>query len=467
MVFSSPEFIFFFLPAVLALSLVGGVRVQNLSLMLASLLFYYYGGGVLILLLLASCVGNWAFARLVERRRERRWLVLGLLFNLGNLFYFKYANFVVDQWNGWIGQSPFAIVGWETIALPIGISFFTFQGMSYLMDVWRGEMPAYRRLSDVVLCTALFPHLIAGPIVRLSHLTPQLEQRHRRWEDFTVGAARFTWGLAKKVLIADVCGQLADGGFSTPLHRLPTEAAWLMLAAYTVQIYFDFSGYSDMAVGLARMLGFRFPENFHHPYAAVSMTDFWRRWHLSLSQWFRDYLFIPLGGSRAGKWLTYRNLIVVFLITGAWHGAAWSFVIWGAVHGVLLILERATGLSQMEGYTWPRRLIVIPVIMLTWIPFRAEDLGYAWRMLGVMAGNATGVAIPLNMSLLMDAQMYVALFVGLCAFVAPRHTTGGVWLQGQNSRAAQARTVVLVLLLPLALIQVLSTGYSPFLYFQF
>ena len=339
--------------------------------------------------------------------------------------------------------------------------------MSYLIDVWRGDMPAYRRLSDVVLCTALFPHLIAGPIVRLSHLTPQLEQRHRGWDDLCIGAARFTWGLAKKVLIADVCGQLADGGFATPLHRLPTEAAWLMLVAYTVQIYFDFSGYSDMAVGLARMLGFRFPENFHHPYAAVSMTDFWRRWHMSLSQWFRDYVFIPLGGSRGGKWLTYRNLILVFLITGAWHGAAWAFVVWGAVHGVLLILERITGLGQAERYVGLRRVLMVPLIMLTWVPFRAEDLTYAWGMLGVLAGQTKVLALPLKVSLLLDAQMYLAMGIGLCAFFTSRQITGGLWLQSEGPYVARARTLVLLVLLPLALMQAVSTGYSPFLYFQF
>jgi alginate O-acetyltransferase complex protein AlgI len=330
-------------------------------------------------------------------------------------------------------------------------------------------MPAFKKVSDVVLCTALFPHLIAGPIVRLSHLTPQLTERERSWEDFSIGAARFIWGLAKKMLIADLCAQVADGGYGVPAFRLSQEAALWMVTAYAVQIYFDFSGYSDMAVGLARMLGFRFPENFHHPYAAVSMTDFWRRWHMSLSQWFRDYLFIPLGGSRMGSWKTYRNLAIVFLVTGAWHGAAWSFIVWGAVHGVLLMLERLTGLSQTEssGWSWLRRLYVVPLVVLTWVPFRAPDLESAKLVLMALFGQSKRVAVPLDVSLNLDAQTLCALAVGLLAFLMPRSLTAGLWLTQDSNSARWARTAVIALLLPLCLVQALSTGYSPFLYFQF
>jgi alginate O-acetyltransferase complex protein AlgI len=469
MVFTSPDFLFYFLPLVLALSCLPGVVLQNQVLMLLSLLFYYFGGGWMLLLLLGSCLVNWLCARLLERSRNRVWLVLGVMLNLGNLLWFKYSGFMVQQWNQIVTEGM-RIADWPAMVLPIGISFFTFQGISYLVDVWRREMPAYQRLGDVVLCTALFPHLIAGPIVRLSHLTPQLSERTRGWEDISIGAARFTWGLAKKMLIADLCAQLADGGYEVPAFRLSQAAALWMVMAYTVQIYFDFSGYSDMAVGLARMLGFRFPENFHRPYTAVSITDFWRRWHMSLSQWFRDYVFIPLGGSRAGAWKTYRNLALVFLITGAWHGAAWSFIAWGAVHGLLLMLERVSGLAQTEAgkLAWLRRLALAPVIALTWVPFRAPDLEYAGTVLKALFGQTKRVAVPLDISLNLDAQTLLALALGLSAFFMPRHQTGGLWLmQEKGSKTAWARAAVICVLLPLCLLQALSTGYSPFLYFQF
>jgi alginate O-acetyltransferase complex protein AlgI len=470
MVFSSPEFLFLFLPLVLLCTVGGGERVRNIVLIAWSLLFYYYGSGALVVLLLVSCLVNWALGLALERWPHRGVLVAGLGFNVLTLVYYKYANFLVAQINGLHGTTGFAVDGWQEVVLPVGISFFTFQGMSYVLDVWRREMKAFRNPLDIVLCVAFFPHLIAGPIVRLSHLADQLVHRPRRWEDFSIGAARFTWGLAKKVLIADVCAQVADTGFGlAPAdHTAPT--AWLALLAYTLQIYFDFSGYSDMAIGLARLFGFRFPENFNHPYAAVSVTDFWRRWHMSLSQWFRDYLYIPLGGNRvSAEWKVYRNLLVVFLVTGLWHGAAWTFVLWGLYHGVILMIERATGVARWpdDRHVLPRRLLTALAVMGSWVLFRSPDAASGLAFGRALVGWGTAGQAPGDLLKLMDVQTLLALATGSLAFFSSRVQTAGRYLESDHPVAARARTFAVLVLLPIVLVQVLASGYSPFLYFQF
>ena len=469
MVFSSPAFLFLFLPLVLLASLAGGRRVQNGMLIGWSLLFYYYGGGPLLGLLLASCVINWALGLAVERWHTKPVLATGLAFNVAVLLFYKYANFIVAQWNGLAGETH-AITGWQTVVLPIGISFFTFQGMSYVMDVWRGEMRAFRNPFDIILCVGFFPHLIAGPIVRLSHLADQLWHRTRTWDDFSIGAARFTWGLGKKVLIADVCAKVANAGFDADLTKLSCGGAWLALLGYTLQIYFDFSGYSDMAIGLARMFGFHFPENFQHPYTAVSVTDFWRRWHMSLSQWFRDYLYIPLGGNRVASWRVYLNLLVVFTVTGLWHGAAWTFVIWGLYHGAFLMLERATGLARWEPQRLavPRRVLTMLIVMVAWAIFRAPDGAVCKAFLSVLAGMTSDkVVMPSALVRLLDVQTLLAFAIGLLAFIAPRQGTAGLYLGKDGAGPRHLRAVVLIVLLPLVIVQVMASDYSPFLYFQF
>lgn len=468
MVFSAPAFLFLFLPWVLLCSLAGDVRTKNLLLIGWSLLFYYYGGGPLLILLLASCLVNWGMGLALEKRPSRPLLTLGVLFNVGVLVYYKYANFIVAQLGGLKGFHQFAH-DWQAVTLPIGISFFTFQGMSYMLDVWRREMKAFRNPLDVILCVSFFPHLIAGPIVRLSHLADQLHHRHRTWEDFVIGAARFTWGLGKKVLIADVCSKMANAGFDTDPHELRRSAAWLALLGYTLQIYFDFSGYSDMAVGLARMFGFRFPENFLHPYTAVSVTDFWRRWHMSLSTWFRDYLYFPLGGNRVSPIKVYRNLLIVFLVTGFWHGANWTFVIWGLFHGGFLMLERWSGLARLENpwLTPFRRLATLLVVMVSWAIFRSADAAACRDFLGALLHSWTKAPFPVSMIKLMDVQTWLAFGIGCLAFIAPRQTTGGLFLGSDSPWAQRARAVILLGLLPVVISQVLASDYSPFLYFQF
>jgi alginate O-acetyltransferase complex protein AlgI len=469
MVFSSSQFLFLFLPFVLLLASFGSIRYQNLSLIVCSLGFYYYGGGVLVALLFVSCIANWLFGLLLERVRNPAALTLGILFNVGILVYYKYANFFVSEFNRMAGGTRLEIRHWENIALPIGISFFTFQGMSYMLDVWRRETKAYRNPLDILLCITFFPHLIAGPIVRINHLGSQLKERRRSWDEFCIGASRFIWGLAKKVLVADMCGKVADAGFGVEPKSLPMGAAGLAVVAYTFQIYFDFSGYSDMAIGLARMFGFRFPENFDHPYTSLSITDFWRRWHMSLSQWVRDYLYIPLGGNRVATIISYRNILIVFLVTGFWHGASWTFVVWGLYHGVLSVIEHLLHVQKLDDHRLavPRRILTLLLVMISWVIFRSKTMESAVAFLQAMAGRFHHQHYPGSMLMVMDLQTFVALAVGAMSIFATRQNTGGKLMEGNSAFAYKLRWVVLVLVFPVALCQVISSDYSPFLYFKF
>jgi len=469
MVFSSPQFLFLFLPLVLLVAGWGPIRWQNLALIVCSLLFYYYGGGALLKLLLVSCVANWFFAMLLERFHNRASLTLGVLFNVGILFYYKYANFVVSEFNRMAHGSHWEIQHWQSVALPIGISFFTFQGMSYMLDVWRKETAAYRNPLDILLCISFFPHLIAGPIVRINHLGAQLRKRDRRLDDFCVAASRFIWGLAKKVLIADYCSKVADAGFGVDPATLPAGAAWLAVLAYTLQIYFDFSGYSDMAIGLAGLFGFHFPENFNHPYTSVSITDFWRRWHMSLSQWFRDYLYIPLGGNRGGQSRTALNILIVFFVTGWWHGASWTFVIWGLYHGACVAGEHLLGLNKMDDHrlALPRRIVTLLLVMGSWVFFRAKTIGEAGSFFKAMVGGYHGQYPPIAMMNVMDLQTFLALGVGALSFIASRDSTTGRLIEQRNAWAGGLRWALLLVVFPATLCQVMSSNYSPFLYFRF
>ena len=469
MVFSSAQFLFLFLPLVLLLTAAGGTRTQNLILIGCSLAFYYYGGGGLIALLLISCLANWLFALLLERYHGRPMLVLGILFNVGILFYYKYANFLVGEFNRFAGGGRFEIKNWQAVALPIGISFFTFQGMSYMLDVWRKETRAYRNPLDIILCISFFPHLIAGPIVRINHLGAQLAARTRDWEGFAVGISRFIWGLAKKVLIADFCSKVADAGFNVAPQTLPAGGAWLAVLAYTLQIYFDFSGYSDMAIGMARMFGFHFPENFNHPYTSVSITDFWRRWHMSLSQWFRDYLYIPLGGNRSGKWGTCRNILLVFLVTGAWHGASWTFVLWGLYHGILVTMEHLAQIHHWDErrLAIPRRLLTLLLVMGSWVIFRCKSVADMGGFFQAMLGRFHEQHLPAAMLNVMDLQTFLALALGSLAFFCGREMTTGRVMETETRAAYFLRWAALLVIFPLTLAQVICSDYSPFLYFRF
>jgi alginate O-acetyltransferase complex protein AlgI len=345
MVFSSVGFLFLYLPTAAFLYWLAPPRWKNVVLAALSIVFYALGEPRFVFLMLFSVLLNFRFAIAIERctdlRQKRALLAAATGINIGTLALFKYADFIFGNINLVLRPLGKSIDGFSSVAVPLGISFYTFHAISYLIDVYRGNARPNSSLIQYSLYIMLFPQLVAGPIVRYKDIYQQLPERKVTAADVSDGILRFTIGLAKKVLIADPLGAIADAGFSSPASELAAADAWLYLVSYTLQIYFDFSGYSDMAIGLARLFGFRFPENFNYPYTARSVQEFWRRWHISLSTWFRDYVYVPLGGNRRGQLRTLCNLWIVFLMAGLWHGAHWKFVAWGAIHGLFLTLERA------------------------------------------------------------------------------------------------------------------------------
>lgn len=483
MLFTEPTFLFFFLPLLLGGYVVAPNRLRNLLLAASSLVFYAWEYPPHLLLLLASIVVNYglglALATATERRRGLI-LRLGIILNLGILGYFKYAGFLVENLNTSLASVGIPEIGVPQVALPLGISFFTFQAMSYVVDVYRRETSAQRSLVDLTLYISLFPQLIAGPIVRYRQLCSQLAERCVSRRDFAIGLRRFTIGLGKKVLIANTVAETADQVFALPVHELTPAVAWLGVACYTIQIYFDFSGYSDMAVGLGRMFGFRIPENFNFPYAARSLTDFWRRWHMTLSRWFRDYLYIPLGGNRVRRSRTGLNLLIVFLLCGLWHGASWNFLVWGLFHGTLLTVERV--MSKRIGNRAPavlRHIYVLLMVMVGWVFFRCGSLGQAVGFLGAMAGFDAGLGSWENMADLFSNEVLLACAIGgLGSLPVVRRLRGVVVTLvrrgSQRRHRAMALAAVhaagdcwLLMVLILSVIWVSALTYTPFIYFRF
>lgn len=477
MVFSSPEFLFFFLPGVLAAYFLLPRRWRNSVLLVASLIFYILGGGALVLILLISIVVDYFAGRIVARARfthsqkgVRLGVLLSVAVNIGILGYFKYANFAVDQLNSVGASLGLGTIAWTSVILPIGISFYTFQSMSYTIDIARGRVEPIRNPLDFALYVSLFPQLIAGPIVRFHEISDQISERSTTLDNFSEGVVRFAHGLVKKVVIADSVALIVEPVFSLPVGDLTTGAVWLGVLAYTIQIYFDFSGYSDMAIGLGLMFGFRFPENFRRPYSAVSITDFWRRWHITLSNWFRDYVYIPLGGSRKGEAQTYLNLSIVFLLTGLWHGANWTFVVWGAYHGTLLIIERVTGqrpIGDDAPNSWPRRTYTLMAVMIGWVLFRADSITHAWELLTVMFSPSFG-PLPPEVAVVFTTRVQLTLLLSSLVFLLPGTFVAGPYLATQSGRLASAGRIGLMLVgLPFSLALVSSGAFSPFLYYQF
>jgi alginate O-acetyltransferase complex protein AlgI len=481
MVFPSPVFLFAFLPVVLALHVVVPRAWRNHLLLLASLVFYGWGEALNGWVLLLSILGNWAIGLWLGRTGHRRLaLTVGVIGNLAVLAFFKYLDFLVGIANE-LGAGPWPLPG---VRLPLGISFFTFHALSYLIDVYRGINPPQLGLGRFALYIAFFPQLIAGPIIRYHDVADQLDRREVDAELFASGVERFVLGLAKKVLIANPLGLVADQAFGVPPGGLPGAPAWVGLICYTGQIYFDFSGYSDMAIGLGRMVGFRFLENFNYPYAAQSIQDFWRRWHISLSNWFRDYLYIPLGGSRVAPGRVYANLGIVFLLCGLWHGASVNFVVWGLIHGGFLVVERAGFGRILARLPRPlRHLYVMSVVMLGWVFFRAEGLpaalGYlsslggaqGWHWIGVsyitdgltwiaLAAAAVG-ATPVLARLASDWRMRRAQYSGRGNALA------AVFETDEGAAIRLARLVAIGALFVLAVAFVAAGTYNPFIYFRF
>lgn len=477
MVFSSSEFLWYFFPTVLGLYLLLPPRARNPMLAITSLVFYAWGAGSFVLVFLASIFFNYAMGRIIGRAKERNelsvatnWMIAAVAVNLVLLFSWKYTVFVAEQINSALGIFGFNGMPVPEILLPIGISFFTFHGISYVVDVNRGESPPMRKVADYTQYMAFFPQLIAGPIIRYHQIDDQIRSevpRSQRLSDIVDGFPRFALGLSKKVLIADQVAPIADAAFAGGNTSFTT--AWIGALAYTVQIYFDFSGYSDMAIGMARMFGFTFPENFDRPYSSVSMTDFWRRWHMTLSRWFRDYVYIPLGGSRGTQGQTIRNLCIVFFLTGIWHGAAWTFICWGAFHGGLLVFERLTGVARWSEDRWviPRRAATFLLVVFGWVLFRAQSLGQTAELYQQMLWPDTE-GLTAAVAYAVTPESLTALLIGLSCVFLPRTFVSGVFLRPENSgRRVLTARIATVLLLPYTAVAVASGTFSPFLYFQF
>ncbi len=476
MVFSSPVFLFLFLPLTLLFArLAGHLRAQNTVLLVASLLFYAWGEGVYVLLMLATVLVNHLCGRAVTRYQDRRaWVVIAVVLNIGALIWFKYANFLVDSLNGPLKYAGFPTLELEPMHLPIGVSFFIFQGLSYVIDVYRNQAVAQRNPGPVALYIALFPQLIAGPIVRYHDVAEQFTARVMNSERFASGVRRFVVGLAKKVLIADQVARIADAVLRISPLDLTPSVAWLGIVAYAIQIYFDFSGYSDMAIGLGRLFGFEFMENFRRPYIAASVREFWQRWHISLSTWFRDYLYIPLGGNRLGPVRTYVNLFIVFFLTGLWHGASWNFVVWGLLHGCMMVLERI-GLGRLLEKL-PRmagQLYTLIIVLSAWVFFRVEDLGLAWNHLLTMFGANTGNPVLVQAALYVNNATLLALVLGVLGALDV-HTRLAQWIGVPSTGGSLPGGVRGVLesigalaLLLLVCMSVASSTFSPFIYFRF
>ena len=469
MVFSSTVFLFIFLPVTLAGYYLIRRELRNVFLLVMSLLFYAAGEPWFVYIMMASIAINYALGMGMWAVRERSsWLkrvllLLALATNLGLLFYYKYYDFVVSNLNSAFGMS----IPLRHIALPIGISFFTFQGMSYVLDVYMGKTEVQKNPLNVALYIALFPQLIAGPIVRYSDVNREIEERQETVEDFASGVKRFTLGLAKKVILSNNFALLADKAFGTAADQLGAGLAWLGALGYALQIYFDFSGYSDMAIGLGRMFGFHFLENFDHPYIADSVQNFWRRWHISLSTWFRDYVYIPMGGNRRGN--VYVHLLVVFLLTGIWHGASWNFIVWGLWHGAFQLLERVLRQKNIR-IPVPRPikwLYTMLVVLIGWVFFRAANLTAALDYLKCMLG-AAGNPVPMQ-GLFYAREFSVTLIIGMiCSLPLVPYINAQCEKHAALGRLKPYISPVIVLVLLLCSIGVLSvTTYNPFIYFNF
>lgn len=472
MIFSSLVFLCVFFPAVLLLHcILPSLRMKNALLVIASLLFYAYGEPVYVLLMIASSVINYAAARLAAPGRAHRKpaLAAAVAVNLGILVFFKYVAFLVETFNAvFAAQLPV-----PQIPLPVGISFFTFQALSYVIDVYWGRVEVQKSYPKVLLYISFFPQLVAGPIVKYRDISEAIGSRSVDADGIARGLRRFICGLGKKVLIANTVGLAADRIFSAPHAQVDAAAAWIGAAAYTLQIYYDFSGYSDMAIGLGQMFGFQFRENFLYPYGAVSVRDFWRRWHVSLSTWFKEYLYIPLGGNRKGQARTCVNLLIVFLCTGIWHGANWTFVVWGLWHGMFLLLERLVpAVNKLPAIV--TRICTMLVVVVGWVMFRADTIGDGLFLLGRMFAGIPEGGFG-NLALGQVTPWFAAVSVAGLIGMAPvhgivesikQHTQDGACTGGW--KAVYVMTYVLsVPLLVWCMVRLSGSTYNPFIYFRF
>ncbi len=456
MVFSSMVFLCVFLPLVfLGYYLIPSLKVKNALLIVASLLFYAYGEPVYVILMLVSIVMNYVFGRVLETAEKGRKgiVALAVVLNIGMLFVFKYLDMMLQTVNFLAGTKLPLL----SLALPIGISFFTFQALSYVIDVYRGDAKGEKSLTCVLLYISFFPQLIAGPIVKYHDISEQIHHRRADVTEIAFGVRRFIFGLSKKVLISNPMAVTADALFAE--KALTTPGSWMAAIAYLFQIYFDFSGYSDMAIGLGHMFGFRFRENFQYPYVSQSIQEFWRRWHISLSTWFKEYLYIPLGGNRRGNLRTGINKLIVFFATGLWHGANWTFVIWGLWHGLFMMAEQIFPVKRLPRAL--RHLYALLVVCLGFVVFRADTLTQGVRMIGEMFGHSGA-----SSSAVLLEQLTPLFFVTLlCAIIGSLPLAQRI---NQDSRVRKtAGFLYSLVLLVLCMLNLSAGTYNPFIYFRF
>lgn len=492
MVFSSVIFVLVFLPVVLVIhsflflhnqnkkdknSL---TRVLNVFLLLSSIFFYAWGEPILVLLLLFTSYANYHIGLLIEREeRSKLFLIIGLIINLGLLAYFKYAMLflspgVISILNKLLPQS-LNIDQTINVILPLGISFYIFQAISYLMDIYRKKVEASQSFIDFACYLTMFPQLVAGPIVRYSQIETELRVRSLNIHTFSEGITRFIIGLSKKILIADTLGKVADAAFNVPFGDLTASGSWIGILCYTFQIYYDFSGYSDMAIGMGKMLGFSFPENFNYPYIANSIQDFWRRWHMSLSSWFKDYLYISLGGNRKGSRRTYFNLFLVFLLCGFWHGASWTFMVWGAYYGIFLVIERILPQFIAKMPIILRHIYVLAIVVFGWVLFRADSFEHALVYLKSMVGYYHG---DINMNRLWFVwygyDVKIALILATIFSIPVIPWLQRYWKEKINKAPYLIVHLVeiikyssLILLFLICLMPLFGATYKAFIYFRF
>jgi len=474
MVFSSILFLLYFLPIFLLLYFIAPMKWKNEVALLGSCFFYAWGAPEFFLVVLVSLLVDFYLVHLFSNstgKLRKRLFYTAIIFNVLVLLIAKYLNFFVGNVNELLNVFAGKQFAWRDILLPIGVSFITFQKLSYVIDCYREKVQPLKRLRDYMLYILLFPQLIAGPIVRFNEVATQLINRtHQDTIDNKLsGLFRFIIGLSKKVLIANVLGGVVDEIFALPADEIPTNLAWLGIIAYSLQIYFDFSGYSDMAIGIALMLGFKFPENFNFPYISQSITEFWRRWHITLSSWMRDYLYIPLGGNRVPTRRLYFNLWVVFLISGFWHGAAWTFIFWGAFHGLFLILDRLFFIDFLKRIgKLPAILLTYVIVLLGWVFFRSNTIGDAVSFIEQMFSfdfNPTGVYVPNKFYVFLILGLVIA-FSGYFSFIEKKAQR---WYEDVDGNLIKLsfKSFVTILLGWWCLIEVFGSDFNPFIYFKF
>ncbi len=477
MLFSSGLFLFLFLPISLLLFYISPKRLKNAVLLLSSLVFYAWGGVNYTAILVGSIILNYVLGICIHRSQGQstKWILgIGITLNLSLLMVYKYAGFFIENINRVFWKLEWPTFEDPGLLLPVGISFFTFQSISYLVDIYRKEAEVQKNFINLALYISLFPQLIAGPIVRYHDIAKQLVDRTFTLTGFGSGVERFIIGLAKKVLFANTFALVADNIFALSSNEMSTTTAWLGILCYSLQIYYDFSGYSDMAIGLGKMFGFDFLENFNFPYVARSIQDFWRRWHISLSNWFRDYLYLPLGGNRVSSKRLYVNLFIVFFLTGFWHGSSWNFIFWGLLHGFFIVLERIGLLKILQSAWRPlQHIYTLLVVVFAWVFFRAENLAHGWDYCKHMLGLQDTVGVQQNWRWYVDAHFYFVLILALLS-------AGGLWpwlnkhlkniLFPTGKRAVFNQIVAALLifcLFSLSVTYLVSGTYNPFIYFRF